>query len=884
MKNHLPKLTKLHKSEAFKKSRFSKANLAVFAIIFASIGGYLIYSSFAAGTTANLWVDSNGGSCVRSATPVTYNDAQACSSFDLANDKCQNNDITLVKGSNYGDQSLSGSNSRTAACTIQAASGETVNIHSLDLKSGANWLTFKDITDPSGVSQHNGNGSGCTTAVCVNADNITLDNFDITGPYAYLGIQGNNFTWKNSEMGTAGNTNATPRLCGTGGDPEPVQISVSNNVLMDHIIFHPFFGEDIASHCGGNDVYHLETLRAWDTVDGLTLSNSHFDDGGGDDSFTFSSSRGGCSVAQCPTNKNLRFINNYWGAKCCGYAGEDIGFGDNENCVNYVFVYNFFKSGTTGLYNNCATQSGMVYVGNVAFNGNSGGCAVSGVNTRNLFLTSNGSPGSCAGNTWLTGSTPGNWAPLKLAVDGFHLTSTSPAINAGENTYCTQYAAGLDVDGGIRTGVCDAGPDEYGVTQGPPDTTPPTVSITTPSSGATISSTTTVSANAADDIGIAGVQFKVDDNNIGTEDSSSPYSVSWDPAALNNGSHTLTAVARDAAGNTTTSSGVTVTVNNPPDTTPPTVSITTPSSGATISGNITVSANASDNAAVAGVQFKLDGANLQAEDTASPYTISWDTTAASNGAHTLTAVAHDGAGNITTSPTINVTITNVAAGAFLLGDQTIEGQTDQTSVNQVEAWPYTAVASGTTATLAIYFGIATGTTQPIQVGLYSDSAGNPGSLLSQATIGNPTSGWNGITLSPQVNIINGTQYWIAVLGADTAHSVTLRDHTRPGSCTAVAGSSNNWTSLNSSFGTPGLGFADCPLSAYVTAGSTTPKTGDINGDNAVNITDLSLLLSSYGQNTTQCITNNAYKCDLSSPADGVINIFDLSILLSGYGK
>jgi hypothetical protein len=62
-----------------------------------------------------------------------------------------------------------------------------------------------------------------------------------------------------------------------------------------------------------------------------------------------------------------------------------------------------------------------------------------------------------------------------------------------------------------------------------------------------------------------------------------------------------------------------------------------------------------------------------------------------------------------------------------------------------------------------------------------------------------------------------------------------------------------------------------------------PKTGDINGDNSVNITDLSLLLSSYGQTTTQCATNVAFKCDLSSPPDGIVNIFDLSILLSHYG-
>jgi chitodextrinase len=63
----------------------------------------------------------------------------------------------------------------------------------------------------------------------------------------------------------------------------------------------------------------------------------------------------------------------------------------------------------------------------------------------------------------------------------------------------------------------------------------------------------------------------------------------------------------------------------------------------------------------------------------------------------------------------------------------------------------------------------------------------------------------------------------------------------------------------------------------------TVKTGDINGDNSVNLTDLSLILSSYSHNTTQCISNTAYKCDLSNPPDGVVDIFDLSILLSHYG-
>src|SRR5439155_1107908 len=86
------------------------------------------------------------------------------------------------------------------------------------------------------------------------------------------------------------------------------------------------------------------------------------------------------------------------------------------------------------------------------------------------------------------------------------------------------------------------------------------------------------------------------------------------------------------------------------------VSITSPASGSTVSGTITVSAGASDNAGVAGVQFRLDGANLGVEDTSSPYAVSWNTRGASNGSHTLTARARDAAGNATTSSAVTVTI------------------------------------------------------------------------------------------------------------------------------------------------------------------------------------------------------------------------------------
>ncbi len=95
------------------------------------------------------------------------------------------------------------------------------------------------------------------------------------------------------------------------------------------------------------------------------------------------------------------------------------------------------------------------------------------------------------------------------------------------------------------------------------------------------------------------------------------------------------------------------------DTQAPAVSLTAPAGGVTVSGSsVTVSASASDNVGVVGVQFQLDGVNLNSEDTVSPYSITWNTTTSTNGAHSLRAVARDAAGNKTTSTAINVTVSN----------------------------------------------------------------------------------------------------------------------------------------------------------------------------------------------------------------------------------
>jgi len=254
-------------------------------------------------------------------------------------------------------------------------------------------------------------------------------------------------------------------------------------------------------------------------------------------------------------------------------------------------------------------------------------------------------------------------ASVQFQLDGANLGTLDVAApyafswDTTKSSNGTHTLKAIAKDGVGNTGTSAA--VTVSVNNSTPDTTPPTVSITTPANGATVLSTVTVSANAADNVSVASVQFQLDGANVGTLDVASPYTFSWDTTKSANGSHTLKAVAKDGAGNTGTSAAVTVTVNNStPDTTPPTVSITAPANGATVSSTVTVSANAADNVSVANVQFQLDGANLGSLDTTSPYSVSWDTTTASNGSHTLRAIATDPSNNSAISASVTVQVSN----------------------------------------------------------------------------------------------------------------------------------------------------------------------------------------------------------------------------------
>jgi glucose/arabinose dehydrogenase/chitodextrinase len=161
---------------------------------------------------------------------------------------------------------------------------------------------------------------------------------------------------------------------------------------------------------------------------------------------------------------------------------------------------------------------------------------------------------------------------------------------------------------------------------------------------------------STDDVAVTGYDIYRDGVNVTTVGSPTYTNTSL----IAGKTYAFAVRARDAAGNVSGPSS-TVPVTTPaPDTAAPTVDITAPTPGATVSGAVVVNANAGDDVGVAGVQFLLDGAALGDEDTAAPFSVSWDTTTTTNGAHHLTARARDAAGNSTTSADRAVTVANTA--------------------------------------------------------------------------------------------------------------------------------------------------------------------------------------------------------------------------------
>jgi chitodextrinase len=295
--------------------------------------------------------------------------------------------------------------------------------------------------------------------------------------------------------------------------------------------------------------------------------------------------------------------------------------------------------------------------GRSATGGSTSGCPDTTPPTAPADLVPSGSTTTTASLTWSASSDDRGVTGYGVYVNGGLRTSTtSTAATVGGLPCGTSYPAAVDATDAAGNRSAKA-TTTISTAACPSDASPPSTPASLTVSSQTQSSVVLSWAPSTDDVGVTGYGLFLGGSPNGmTGATSATFSF------LACGSTYLLGVdAFDSAGNTSAVATISARTAGCPDVTPPSVALTAPSDGATVSGLVAVKASAQDNVGVVGVQFRLDGAKLGPEDGAAPYEVSWNSAAATNGTHTLGADARDAGGNVTSSVAVAITVGNAIA-------------------------------------------------------------------------------------------------------------------------------------------------------------------------------------------------------------------------------
>jgi len=315
-----------------------------------------------------------------------------------------------------------------------------------------------------------------------------------------------------------------------------------------------------------------------------------------------------------------------------GNGGADLGIADDPNIITVS---------ATDSSDNLASWSSY---GNVV--------DVSAPGVGIVTLTNGGGTGSWNGTSFSSPIAAGVVALIFAAKSGLSPADAekilkSSAVDLGATGWDNKYGYG-------RVNASAAVTQALGL-QLTADTTAPTASISL-ANGATVSGAQGVTVDAKDNVAVTKVELYVGGSLLGTA-TTSPFQFSWDTTKLANGSVTVEARAHDAAGNVGKSQ-ISVNVDNVAvtpklDASAPTVVITSPSDGATVSGTVKVNVSAKDDIGVTALSCVIDGRVVATVNGSGTMSYSWNTRQATKAWHTITAVAKDAAGN-TTSTSISV--------------------------------------------------------------------------------------------------------------------------------------------------------------------------------------------------------------------------------------
>jgi hypothetical protein len=1039
VKHHLSKLSNLHKSEALRRTRFSKASLVIFALIFAAIGGYLIYRSFAAASdTANLWVDTNGGSCTRSATPVTYNDATACSSFDTAYSAASYGDLVYVKAGNYPDQTVTNKSNKTATTdqadvTIKAATSETVTISDLqigvwDANNGPNNLTL------SGFADNDQTTSGdCSWEIAQGTKYLTYENLDSCNWYArgtdHVTIKGGD--WGPCKIGV-GPSCGNNKFDSLGSES-------NTNSTVDGAFIHDFRARP-------GDQFECMFLRG---TDGITIQNTKFENCAFMDLFI---QEGG------QPNKNIVIQNNWFDQP---WSDDQTPATQNRSTAidgairpadSMLMRYNTFDPGTTWNWGppvGGGTYSNMRFVGNIAkwdsgstcnitsisyqYNVLNGGkCGATDINASASFV--NGSHLGNGGDWHLaSGSNPakdivtattsdfqlnydmdGDTRPQGAARDAGADESVQSlgnifVVNSGGSSSCVRQAIPVSFTSAPASAKCDSFDSAYNAanfgdsviatcasgnscsishqiilekvaketTSDMPDI------VFSPENGKTVTVAGIESGNGDGSGGTNGADhitlknFVMPNASVDCQIRMLPDSYDFTidnvkacnfeiimghDITIKNSTFGPCNASQSICQNSRVDDGVGSTTN---------ISIMNNYFhdyirdldnqhfeclvvwGVTGTKGLYVGGNKLWRCATVTMAYYLENSASKIQpaliennffdhplDIGLNYTVNLgqpainmkncapvnDLTVRFNSFAPGAITSWDGCGlgqfnNVKEigdvgrpdcrpdiAQTYNVFTTELCAGTgntliSSLSDVFVNGNMGTTDFN-LKSGANVAV-NKVPAALCPATDI-NGTTRAVSDGFCDAGAyERTGAVTPPPTPPPPTptppppaSDTSPPSVPQGLSVTGKTQTTISISWSASTDNVAVTGYKLYNGNTLLSTTSNlnyiftgltcNTTYSNLSLTAIDASGNESDKNQSIVVATTTnacgPKTGDINGDNSIDITDLSLLLSSYGQNTTQCITNNAFKCDLSSPGDGIVNIFDLSTLLSNYGK
>jgi hypothetical protein len=411
--------------------------------------GQVAVATADAGTdTANLWVDTGGGTCARQATPIAYDDAAACPSMQAAlTAAAAGGDTIGVKGGTYGPQSLT--EDKTSATTIFVAGGESVTTGDLSFLSDN--VTI-DRAGGAALTMGAWNSQG-------NVHGIALKGADVKDVFLEGVID---------DLSMVGGS-VGPWVSGGYASPFYLQYpGPITNVLVDGVTFH-----DITTSPPSD---HTEVVRIDGGASNITIRNSTFATGISVDTSTIFWTNASGNGAIVP--HDLTFENNFFGENGPAYNVLQSQNPTVPACTNVAVRYNTFLEVADGFQ--CGSSPGSTWVGNL---GAKPSAACHGTYVRNVWQHNVNT--ACGSDTWVNGPAYGTGA-LGLGGDGFHLAAGSPALGGGSDT---NYPAG-DHDAGARPNPAgssaDAGGDESG-----PDPTPTPTSTPSPTETPTPTATPT---------------------------------------------------------------------------------------------------------------------------------------------------------------------------------------------------------------------------------------------------------------------------------------------------------------------------------------------------------------------------------------------------------